>query len=282
MSWLPSAAAIGEPVTLYEASDSARCDSRLDRSSGTYRVGPDEVEEWCYEQQACLPRKPWVALTSVEKRGLIASTKPAEIWRSIYVMKAPGGLLECAARLSRQRSNNHREAPNRASSSRDHQECAAEIRGICSVTGELHFLGLQIDQPGLETVTLSDDTRRLPGLHVDSWDDVDIGRRRDSRNRMSVNVGSTPRFLLFVPLVLQDVAAYVEKASGTPVRQRGDQTPLARQFMALHPEIPVVRCRIDPGELYIAPTENIIHDGSSADTSQLGRSFAVLGRMSPK
>lgn len=282
MSWLPSVTPIGEPIRLYVAPGSANCDNRIERSSGTYGVGPDEIDEWCYEQQAWLPLKPWLALTSPEKRELVAATRPADIARSIYVMKAPGRLLECAERLSRLRSNNHRAAPNTAYASKDHEECAAEINRICSVAGELNFLGLQIDQPGLETVTLSDDTRRLPGLHVDSWDDVDIGGRCSSRNRLSINMGTTPRHFLFVPVVLQDVAAYVEKASGSAVRQRGDQTPLARQFMALRPEIPVVRCRIDPGELYIAPTENIIHDGSSAASSELTRSFAVLGRMSPR
>jgi hypothetical protein len=281
MSWLPSVKSIGTPVTLHLGSGTGSSGGRIARSSGTRGVSPEEIDDHSYERQARLPLEPWVALTSLEEGELVTGAEPGDIGRSVHVMKAPGGLLECVSRLSSQRFSRHA-APSDASGSEDHRDCAAEISKFCEVTGNLQFVGVLIDRPGRETVTLSERTGRLPGLHVDSWDDADVGCRHLSRNRISINSGRTPRYFLFVPLALSDVATYAEEASGEAVKRRGDPTPMARRFMSQRPEIPVLRCRIDPGELYIAPTENIIHDGSSTGTSELGRSFVVLGRMAPR
>jgi hypothetical protein len=43
------------------------------------------------------------------------------------------------------------------------------------------------------------------------------------------------------------------------------KTDIARDFMRHYNDYPVVRVMIRPGEAYLAPTENIIHDGSSAN-----------------
>lgn len=254
---------------------------KIERSCGTRAVHMEEIDYDRYEKQARVPQKPWTPVTQIEREQLLTDAQGIESSRTVCLMKAPGTLLRLAESVCRQRENNHRGVPSNLDTSQDHADCATELRKLCTVGGEPAFLGLQIDQPGLETVTLSDDTGRLPGLHVDSWDDADIQSRANARNRLSINVGSVPRYFLFIPLSLRDIASFVEIVTDQPIRTRGDQTPLGREFMQLNPMIPVVRCRIDPGELYIAPTENIVHDGSSANTNALGRSFAVLGRFLP-
>ena len=37
---------------------------------------------------------------------------------------------------------------------------------------------------------------------------------------------------------------------------------VSRLFLTKYPNYPVFRIKIEPGEAYIAPTENIIHDGA--------------------
>lgn len=280
MEWFSAIAAIGTPLRIYATSDFS-IGGKIERSSGTRPVNLEEIDYFRYEKQARVPQKPWMSLTDAEKEQLLTDAQGIESSLTICLMKASGTLLHLAESICRQRANNHRGVPSNSDTSQDHADCTTELRKLCTIGGELAFLGLQIDQPGLETVTLSDDTSRLPGLHVDSWDNADIQSRTNARNRLSINVGSTPRYFLFIPLSLQDIASFVKAITGKLIRTRGDQTPLGREFMQLNPMIPVVRCRIDPGELYIAPTENIVHDGSSADTNELGRSFAVLGRFLP-
>ena len=44
---------------------------------------------------------------------------------------------------------------------------------------------------------------------------------------------------------------------------RDEGTAVGRQFFRLHQRQVIVRLRVDPGEAYIAPTENVFHDGST-------------------
>jgi hypothetical protein len=53
-----------------------------------------------------------------------------------------------------------------------------------------------------------------------------------------------------------------------------------QDFMTLFPSYPVVRVRIHPGEAYVAPTENILHDGSSIDMNAMDITFSIRGRFS--
>jgi hypothetical protein len=70
------------------------------------------------------------------------------------------------------------------------------------------------------------------------------------------------RYFLFVPMAVEGMA----RSLGP--RVRGERlhnymTGLGRAFLSRYPDVPVMRCRVKPGEAYIAPTENIVHDGSS-------------------
>jgi hypothetical protein len=51
--------------------------------------------------------------------------------------------------------------------------------------------------------------------------------------------------------------------------------------MEKYPEIPIVRCRLRPGEAYIAPTENLVHDGSSVGQGDIDRQFTIRGHIRP-
>jgi hypothetical protein len=58
-------------------------------------------------------------------------------------------------------------------------------------------------------------------------------------------------------------------------------TNLARRFLTLFCDYPVLRLRIQPGEAYIAPTENVVHDGSSMEMSVADISLSLRGRLGP-
>src|SRR3954469_24991527 len=60
---------------------------------------------------------------------------------------------------------------------------------------------------------------------------------------------------------------------------RRDVTLLGQLFMQRFPEVSVARCRIAPGVAYIAPTENLVHDGSSEGQRHADEHFTVLGHI---
>ncbi|WP_160353896.1 phosphotransferase family protein [Sphingorhabdus profundilacus] len=121
---------------------------------------------------------------------------------------------------------------------------------------------------GLNTVTPNPD-RSLAGLHVDSWDGFVLAERRRGSNRLVVNVGAYPRYLLFVPY---EVAGMDETLGWSDETGRD----IARQFL-LQSDRRVFRLEIRPGEAYLAPTENMIHDASSLGAESPDRALMLRG-----
>lgn len=125
--------------------------------------------------------------------------------------------------------------------------------------------GLNYAGGGLETVTVNPKTGRYIGLHIDSWDGTTYDERRNARTRISVNVGSAPRYLLVLNMPY-DQGADLIKASLSLNTLPSTHRVLPALFM-LFPEIPVLRIRIKPGEAYVADTDNLIHDASTLPNS---------------
>jgi hypothetical protein len=110
-------------------------------------------------------------------------------------------------------------------------------------------------------------------LHVDQWDYRLLDERQCSRWRVAINIGASPRWFLFIPRTLEEIAAGCDPKS--------DPNVVAREFLARSPQVGVVRVRIDPGEAYLAPTENLIHDASSLGNRVECRNLVFRGHFRP-
>jgi hypothetical protein len=120
------------------------------------------------------------------------------------------------------------------------------------------------DQPGLETVTYNSRERCFLGMHLDSWDAETLGRRH-SRTRVSINFGPSRRHFLFVPVPLSGIRDALERLSLTRYR---DLHEFISSYFATFPHVPIVRLTLEPGQAYIADTDNMIHDGSSLGATE--------------
>jgi hypothetical protein len=132
-------------------------------------------------------------------------------------------------------------------------------------------LGYGHTPPGFHTVTFDAAADSFIGLHIDDLDEMPIAQRAASTARLCLNLGQDTRELLFVNLSATTMARELTRASGAGAGV-GDgeggyfdmrSTPLIHAFLRRFPDYPVVRLRVAPGEAYIAPTENMIHDGST-------------------
>ena len=129
--------------------------------------------------------------------------------------------------------------------------------------------------PGAPTMT-TDRDRPLTGLHVDSWYRRGIEGRAASPNRISINLGVHESHLLYVNLPLRTIAAWVAEARGGAAVE-DISFALPREFMRYFPDYPVVRLTVAPGEAYIAPTENIVHDGYQERSGGIDLQFTCRG-----
>jgi hypothetical protein len=131
------------------------------------------------------------------------------------------------------------------------------------------------DQPGLITMTKAVDQDARIGLHFDRWDRLSVDELASSSNRVSINLGPTDRYFIFLNHTASGMASMLERAN---LRVEPDVAAIGNAFMSAFPEYPIVRLRLRPGDAYIAPTENILHDGSSADVRETNHYLSVRGR----
>lgn len=146
------------------------------------------------------------------------------------------------------------------------QGCDTVVAGIC------------VNRPGLQTVTIDRKVSRLIGLHLDSWDRLPVENRATATNRISFNIGEQDRHLLFVNLPIKKIHDLL--LSRKPDFVFNHSGEILGSFFREFPDYPVVRVTIAPGEAYIAPTENMIHDGSTEGTTVESQSFTIRGRFS--
>jgi len=100
------------------------------------------------------------------------------------------------------------------------------------------------------------------GLHVDRWERRSLDTLSDARNRVCLNLGPNRRYFVFLPNDLREIADIYDLGFEDTFT-----TSHAKVFLRDHPDIPVFRLRLEPGEAYIAPTESLIHDGQAFSTA---------------
>jgi hypothetical protein len=134
-------------------------------------------------------------------------------------------------------------------------------------------LGVHHDEAGQQTVTVDRDLGVRIGLHVDNWDHLPLARRKRSRNRLAVNLGPGDRELL---IALVDIFASLRHAPGDRVPGTDDGRLIARRASAQ-----ICRMRLPSGFGYIAPTECLVHDGSTEYASEGSSIISFLGSFRP-
>ena len=137
------------------------------------------------------------------------------------------------------------------------------IEAVCTFGGDVSYNGIAKDPVGMDTVSLDCELNAYVGLHVDSWDRKPIQHRSESKTRICANIGSEDRYFLFVNQSVGDMLAWLEEGG---CRIRGSSpNQIGKLFMSKFPGYPVIKLRVGPGEAYVAPTENILHDGCSTE-----------------
>jgi len=236
---------------------------KIESSAGSRSATSAEVAEG-YESGACLPLEPWRRLSDSDFSKLRRSQKSQSLGYSVAIVRLPAGITsEMRSKLAAQLPTSVQEAVTNL------------IKGMVHSSSEPIWLGANSAPQSRTTITHDSRIQRYIGLHVDSWDDECLDKRPQSRNRICFNLGSERRYFLFVPYSLQTIAKIV-RTSGREVSPNVPTT-LGRVFLDTFPQVPILRCELLPGEGYIAPTENILHDASTVGTNSQDRSLTMRG-----
>ena len=245
---------------------------RLTLSSGIQPAWGEFVED------AMIPRPPWNSATF--ERNLVGGDLMRQNFdpgRSVAVVSVNSEILSPL--------KSYLEMLKLTDLDRSVDHCAVEayartaFESLCrrfQFFGTPIFHGLARYLPGLPTVTRNPRTGKFLGLHLDSWERKPVERRSESMNRLSINVGNSVRWFLFVDRTLLGMEKALRRIGFS--KRSGCLSDIGPSFMRQMVDYPVKRVKVGPGEAYLAPTDNIIHDGSSESTDGVGMHLTIRGR----
>ncbi len=258
-----------EGIKIVRSDSDMNLKDRLFLSSGTEQAS---VSTDCgsipYCNDAIVPRLPWRSLTSMEQQ-ILFSTK-LENLESLYVsiLNIPQNILDYLKKLNKLEDRRFL---------KDILQTERVKKGVALIheyiqtfriqSAELSEYRIGWNAPNQMTVTVGSDSCRV-GLHIDN-------QRGSSLHRISINLGSEPRYFLFINLSIDQLYRLVLETDGKAVSKTSGSSRICMTFMQLFPNYPVVKLRVNPGEAYIAPTEHITHDGCTEGTESLDVFFTL-------
>jgi hypothetical protein len=265
------------------------CPDRLALSSGTQPASSLALSG--YRDAAFVPRGPWREPSSQERRLLLAAEPPASIGGHIALVRAPDEVMAHFAAL-RERLHGCGSVDELRAWLHEHP-CSTG----CDAVQEFARTYLRSEDPlmdegaiickATDSPTVSTDLAGTHvGLHVDNHYGAKLSECTNTPNRISINLGVKARYFLYVNLPLATIAALVieQYPSDDRIRdaQHGVPHGLRHIFMSHFGSYPVVRVRLDPGEGYIAPNENVIHDATTLGEKAPDVQFRARGRFWPQ
>lgn len=272
-SSLLSCGASAPPVVLYLPQRSLpEIEGRIHLSRGTCPAEAVDLGAPRYVPGARVPVPEWRLPTQEEKSVLWSEIAP-QTHRAVGIVRLLGPQL---IRLFAERSDIFERVEDADTLDHPLIGLLLDIIGKAGLVTR-HALSAEIgrDQPGLLTMTKAVDEDARIGLHVDRWDRLSVDELAQGSNRISINLGPVERHFIFLNRTAPGMAAMLERAD---VKVARDVRAIGAAFMAAFPEYPIVRLRLRPGEAYIAPTENILHDGSSAGVQEINHYLSLRGR----
>lgn len=278
-------------------------ESRVWLSSGTSRA-VERVTAVRYSEDALIPSPPWRVPTRDECNVLWTREVPRDWRECVGLVRIPDGVLAPFNKLYIESVNTEEDYKALT----NHPDYEAALTGVfeyiklfcLSERDDLQTIGLSFNHSGLDTVTFDIKSNCYIGLHFDSWDRLPFRQRHQARNRICINMGREDRFLLSINLTAVEILHLLQEIQHQEVQKRiwwrrvipnsqkyydyaseacekMGATSIGQEFMKCFPEYPVIKLRIAPREAYIAPTENMIHDGCTADKNRPDLKLTFLG-----
>jgi hypothetical protein len=206
-----------------------------------------------------VPKEPWQPLNGQQLTQLKGvDDKPA--YQSIALLTLPKPLIKSWQNTGIHQATNEAQVqavhlhPNYSSAIKETGQWASTFQ---LKKEQIVMHNLACIPKDLRTVTFNPKEDRYLGLHLDSWEKQPLDQLSQVRNRLCINLGQSARYFLFINQEIKSI----QKILGA--HQENRARTLIQDFLTKYPDYPVIRIKLNPFEAYLAPTENLIHDGSS-------------------
>lgn len=127
----------------------------------------------------------------------------------------------------------------------------------------------------IRTVGRQESTKKHMGLHLDSGTTLPIQEYHHAPNRVCINIGKSTRYLLMINKTAKQLLTMIgEKMETTSIKNQED---IMKAFFKYYPDYPVIKIALSPFEAYIAPTDNVIHDGTTVGMTSPDITIVLFG-----
>jgi hypothetical protein len=259
-------------------SEPCSLNEKLFINSGVELVRPNQLNQ--YFEDAFIPRLDLQPIASFPGKW------KHDIHKSIYVLKLPDTLIRLLENLQVHEVTGQEELfAFKAKRSKAFELFQAKWKHY------LHSLSAQATPAVLHEIyigqrkqlTSTTNYQRMPqlrtGMHIDTWNNLDLNNLDTAANRVCFNLGKGHRYFLFINLSLEEIIhSYLELG---PEESNLSMFEIGKLFLERFPDYPLTFIKLEPYEGYIAPTENLIHDGSNFDSEEVDIQLTARGYFRP-
>ncbi|MBV8325327.1 hypothetical protein [Chryseobacterium sp.] len=219
-----------------------------------------------YYHNAYLPNSDWRMLTDQEYRRIFTANEDSRMFNTLGMGVIPLSLEHLFKSLKLSECESLFDVPKQFEKNEElikklNQELNAFLDQK-SAAGKYKFHRIARSLPDMQSTTFhhtGHNTFKYTGLHIDKSIFFTPHTAYKSDNRISINISTEPRFLYFINLTLRQIFTKIQKKKSEKITSEN----IVEEFFKLYPDYPVLRLEIKPYQYYIAPTDNLIHDGTT-------------------
>jgi hypothetical protein len=269
--------------------DISSLDERLNINDGVIEITPSLYPQ--YSHPAFIPKLPWRIPTEIEKNMLVVTpdSDVVDVSENIAIVRIPESEIAPIKNLIAWGNHKYGGKVN-ASDIKNHQdypqirdEIGKYIHRIYSIDQDSEvdcreLIKCDVDLP-TSTINVIEflPAKLFAGMHLDSWDYLPFRLRHLSRNRVCINLGQEVRFFLFVNRTTRQMFDDLNLVDPDDIYKDYRGVRLSNKFLKNSSDYPIIKLGIYPGEAYIAPTENFIHDATSMGKKMPDWNMTFLG-----
>lgn len=228
------------------------------------------------------PNKIWTEIDDNQFKSLIPTAKSVYLpGRDIQLFSIPQKLKEIIKKYNLDKINDSCDLEKFKLT----DECTEILKIIDDFTFKNYLIktdnfyrvGVFTGLPNLESVSFYDNENTYVGMHVDNWDLLSIKNRLNSRNLFCINLGKEPRHFIYCNLSLLNIVKTLYKSNYQEIIDTLEPDEVVLNFLKNYPNYPLYRFTMYPFDCYIAPIQNIIHEGSTLNSKELDLYYMSLG-----
>lgn len=247
---------------------------RILLSAGVQRV--ETLNEIPCKTPTYIPQKPWRNPSKEEIDILTATKNDLSSHQTVGIVKLADNLATKFKRFDFANCKNYYEISTLSATGEYKallNETISYYEKFADIKNSSIPHNIYLGAANLLNNTFNQKEKTFIGLHLDSFE-RNSETREGARNRICINLGRDPRYLLFYNLQFDQMA---EMCNMKKVDRNGNPYEILHTFFERFNTYPVIKIQINPYEAYIAPTENVIHDGSTEGTKNLDINLAIRG-----